>query len=625
MAPVDRFRIISKLGAGGCGEAFRAWDNQDGVPVVLKRPLAEHLRSPAMLERFDREIKRLSGLVHQHIVPIVDHGHDAKGLPYLAMRFLPAGSLADRQKPQAVSYLRFWLPSVAAALDYVHARGVVHRDVKPANIFFDTHFKAYLGDFGIAKVIDEELAEASEHSLTSTGGEIGTYPYMAPEFFRKPRVLSGAYDQYALAITVYEMICGQRPFTGDSGQLIFAHATQNPPDIRETVSDAPDSLCEAVHQALAKKPVDRFDSCAAFADAALRDVAAVPLNDALRYFLCPACMKLVRVPTDAGGKSCRCTRCNAALRISQNIDALWREEEAPSTFRSPQRQANRSDKESPARSPSGSGRITAHTSQDGAFRQLTQAEESRQANEQLTTSQTTAPKTAVRAAWKVSPAAWQTPEFRRSILRGRPDEFCKPPYFASKRTAWFAEQKNFHKRKAERLCMDYDWVVLALCAGAAALWFHLTGRALVSSRIGTACFAGVYLFVYQPWMLCEGRGGTITMRLNGRRAMRCSSGTISFLRALAWCALFWFEIAAVIGVTSPLLYVLMTLTPPDLGLQVFGLMWPFFFLLIMGVHIRNRISLVAYIQDGLPSLLLRDRACDCTVVSVKPKKFLHSR
>ncbi|MFM7136196.1 MAG: serine/threonine protein kinase, partial [Planctomycetota bacterium] len=329
---MDRFRIISRLGAGGFGEAFRAWDSDHGVPVVLKRPLKKHLQRPDVLARFDREINRLSELTHPHIVPIIAHGHDSNGLPYMAMRFLPAGSLADRKKPHPFSFLHRWLPSVAAALDHVHAHGIVHRDVKPANIFFDTESRAYLGDFGIAKVIDEDLAQESEHSLTSTGGEIGTYPYMGPEFFHRPRVLSGAYDQYALAVSVYEMICGRRPFSGDSGQLVVAHVTQSPPDVRRFSSDAPANLCGAIMRALAKNPSDRFGTCAEFAKAALQDIGVVSRDESVRRFLCPGCHKLVKVPTELSGRSCRCPDCSAGLRVSEKLDALWLRKEDPSSL-----------------------------------------------------------------------------------------------------------------------------------------------------------------------------------------------------------------------------------------------------------------------------------------------------
>lgn len=165
-----RYRIISRLGAGGMGTAYRAWDEQDGVPVVIKIPKKVYLEDPKFAERFQREIRLLRGLVHPHIVPIVDEG-EYEDLPFVVMRFLPGGSLSNRRlrdergkvRPNPPGMLLLWLPAVAEALDAIHAGGVVHRDVKPANIFFDAGWGAFVGDFGIAKII----AESDGHSLAS--------------------------------------------------------------------------------------------------------------------------------------------------------------------------------------------------------------------------------------------------------------------------------------------------------------------------------------------------------------------------------------------------------------------------------------------------------------------------
>ena len=188
-----RYRIISQLGAGGMGVVYRAWDTMGNLPVVIKMPKPEVLKDQDTVRRFSREIHAMAALAHPHIVPIVDDGIDA-GIPFGVIRFLPGGSLSNRRlreggaskgKPLAnkPSTLHLWLPAIAGALDFVHSRGVVHRDVKPDNIFFDAFWGAFLGDFGIAKVIEDSAAIQREETLTGTGMMIGTQAYMAPELF----------------------------------------------------------------------------------------------------------------------------------------------------------------------------------------------------------------------------------------------------------------------------------------------------------------------------------------------------------------------------------------------------------------------------------------------------------
>jgi serine/threonine protein kinase len=335
-----RYRLISPLGEGGFGAAFRAWDNKQGLPVVLKMPLAKHLDRPVVLERFSREVARLRDCRHPHIVPIIDDGRDDIGRPFIVMRFLPGGSLADRRKPVGPKTLHYWLPQVARALDYIHSQGVIHRDVKPPNIFFDTQATAFLGDFGIAKLIDDAPDALSGHdafidrireeeSLTRTGGFIGTAVYMAPEGLDERPAVSPRMDQYSLAVTAYEMLSGELPFRGTFDQIRDVHRSRQPLPCPPRLRGLPQSVFSALQTALNRNPENRFSSCEAFAAAALADIPFTPVDSSHHRFMCPGCGRLVRVPDDFGGKSCRCPDCRIALRVSHDLDALWRREEDP--------------------------------------------------------------------------------------------------------------------------------------------------------------------------------------------------------------------------------------------------------------------------------------------------------
>jgi serine/threonine protein kinase/tetratricopeptide (TPR) repeat protein len=335
-----RYRLIAPLGEGGFGVAYRAWDNTAGIPVVLKMPLAKHLVRPAIVERFAREVTRLRESNHPHIVPIVDDGVDQQGRPYLVMRFLPGGSLSHRRKPAGASALHRWLPAIASALDYTHSLGVLHRDVKPSNIFFDTRALAYLGDFGIAKLVedDDDMIRTSpvplldsrdvEESLTRTGSLIGTAVYMAPEAFDHTSKLTRQADQYSLAVSVYQLLSGQLPFVGTVDVLRAQHQMRQPPPLETRIKGLPPSLCVAIARGLSKKPAARYPNCEEFAAAILADVPLTPVDPSHHRFLCPACQRLVRVPENFGGRACRCPDCHARLKVSPNSDALWTAREA---------------------------------------------------------------------------------------------------------------------------------------------------------------------------------------------------------------------------------------------------------------------------------------------------------
>jgi len=330
-----RYRLVSRLAVGGMGVTYRAWDLRRSCPVVLKMPRRpvhdpdgeEYARLAA---RFVREIEAMRALSHDYIVPIVDHGID-EGTPFVAMRFLPGGSLAEDRKaaaggewqPVAAGLLHFWLPSIAGALDFMHSKGVVHRDVKPANIFFDGFRNPFLGDFGIAKVVGDDGGLEKGQTLTATHLAIGTPEYMAPELLSPKSVPDGRADQYALAISVYELLSGRRPFTGSTAHIVVEHATLPAPPLDTRSLGIPRSLAAAVERALSKRPGERFGSCREFAEAALGGVTPEPNDPSVVRLVCPGCRKVLRVPAAAGGRRGNCPSCREVVEIAEDFSALW--------------------------------------------------------------------------------------------------------------------------------------------------------------------------------------------------------------------------------------------------------------------------------------------------------------
>jgi len=330
-----RYRVISRLGAGGMAEAFRAWDAAAGVPVVIKLPRVVLLEDPRFAERFRREVRLLQELTHPHIVPILDAGEHERR-PFVVLRFLAGGTLADRRLqdphrrplPNPPGMLHLWLPAVAEALDHAHAKGVVHRDVKPANIFFDAFWNPCLGDFGIAKIVAESVLPDDDQPLTKTQMGIGTLDYMAPEQFSAGRPVDGRADQYALAVVVYEIVAGARPFHGEMAALIAAVLTRPAPSLAEACPSVPPTLLAAVHRGLAKKPEDRFPSCRAFAAAALAGVPPLEGEPEVARLLCPQCGGMLALPLAAGGRTGHCPKCRSAMAVAKDLGGLWLLEEA---------------------------------------------------------------------------------------------------------------------------------------------------------------------------------------------------------------------------------------------------------------------------------------------------------
>lgn len=330
-----RYQVTAKLGEGGMGFVYRAHDRNLDSDVVIKVPRPIMLKDPKFASRFSQEIRSLVKLAHPHIVKITDVGeHD--GLPFAVMQYLSGGSLKERQRvasdgtlvPMRLEEIADWLGEVAEALDFIHKQKYIHRDVKPANILFDAHGNVYLSDFGVAKALAQNTALEAQTVLTGDGMALGTPHYMAPELVMAKNY-DGRVDQYALAVTVYELLGSRHPFEGPTPAVIMAQQmAYQPPPLHTVVPAVPRTVSDAVQKAIAKKPEQRYPDCSSFARAVLEAInasaptqAASPVADraatatlAAESVSCPNCKRGVRLHASAFGRRVRCPTCQAVFQ-----------------------------------------------------------------------------------------------------------------------------------------------------------------------------------------------------------------------------------------------------------------------------------------------------------------------
>ena len=251
----SRYANAEKIARGGMGEIYVAEDQTLGRKVAVKLLAERFSRDESVRRRFTREAlasARLSG--HPHIVTIFDVG-EHEGRPFIVMEYLSAGTLADRarsgpvDRDQAVD----WLKQAADALDDAHRQGIVHRDVKPANLLFDERGQLHVADFGIARVVDEGTT-----GMTMAGMVLGTAGYLAPEQARgEPATASS--DVYSLGIVAYELLTGGRPFEGGSSTAeAAAHIHQPVPPASERGVALPREVDAVFERVLSKDPARRY-------------------------------------------------------------------------------------------------------------------------------------------------------------------------------------------------------------------------------------------------------------------------------------------------------------------------------------------------------------------------------
>jgi len=258
----SRYEMKERIATGGMGEVWRAEDTVLGRAVAVKLLKREYADDPRFRERFENEARHAASLHHANIAAVFDFGENAdeSGRPYLVMELVdgrPLSELIRPHQPMDPAQVRDLIRQAAEALAQAHAAGIVHRDVKPANLLVTPAGKVKVTDFGIARAADSV-------ALTGTGEVLGTPDYLSPEQ-AEGKVATPASDVYALGVVLFECLTGRRPFAGDTPvATALAHLRSPVPDLP---ADVPDDLAAVTRRALSKDPDDRYLDAAALAAA----------------------------------------------------------------------------------------------------------------------------------------------------------------------------------------------------------------------------------------------------------------------------------------------------------------------------------------------------------------------
>jgi serine/threonine protein kinase len=252
---VGPYRILEQIGAGGMATVYKAYQPSMDRYIAIKVLPAHLSRDPDFTKRFQREARAISRLEHSHILPVYDYG-EYEGITYIAMRYIKAGTLKDRMSMGGLSLdeINRLISQIGGALDYAHRMGVIHRDVKPANILIDDQGDVYLSDFGLARMMEPT------QQLTESGVGLGTPAYMSPEQGQGIKVDHRS-DIYSLGVILYEMLTGRVPYEAETPMaVVFQHIHGDLPLPHSINANTPEPVERVVLKALTKDPADRYQT-----------------------------------------------------------------------------------------------------------------------------------------------------------------------------------------------------------------------------------------------------------------------------------------------------------------------------------------------------------------------------
>ena len=260
----NRYDIVRPLGSGGMGEVYLARDRTLGRDVALKVLRSQYAGDRESAERFKREATSAAGLSHPNIVQVYDRGDTEEGSSYIAMEYVPGGTLKERivaEGPLDAGLAASYGYQVSEALGAAHAKGVVHRDIKPQNVLITASGTTKVGDFGIARA-----ASAAGDAQTKTGTVMGTAGYMSPEQALGESATPKS-DLYSLGVVLYEAVTGELPFTADNPIAVsMKHVNETPRPPGDLNPAVPDGMNAVIMKLLSKSPEDRYPDADALSE-----------------------------------------------------------------------------------------------------------------------------------------------------------------------------------------------------------------------------------------------------------------------------------------------------------------------------------------------------------------------